>query len=39
MKKIPPTDLELAIQSDPLFEQVLCVGEGRPFITALAVVQ
>ena len=37
-EKIPPTDLELAIQSDPLFEQVLCVGEGRPFITALAVV-
>ncbi len=37
-EKIPPTDLELAIQTDPLFEQVLCVGEGRPFITALAVV-
>lgn len=37
-EKIPPTDLELAIQTDPLFEQVMVVGEGRPFITALAVV-
>lgn len=37
-EKIPPTDLELAIQADPLFEQVLCIGEGKPFITALAVV-
>lgn len=37
-EKIPPTDLELAIQADPLFEQVLVVGENRPFITALAVV-
>ena len=37
-EKIPPTDLELAIQRDPLFEQVMAVGEGRPFITALAVV-
>lgn len=37
-EKIPPTDLELAIQHDPLFEQVMAVGEGRPFITALAVV-
>ena len=37
-EKISPTDLELAIQTDPLFEQVMAVGEGRPFITALAVV-
>lgn len=37
-EKIPPTDMELAIQTDPLFEQVMVVGEARPFITALAVV-
>lgn len=37
-EKIPPNDLELAIQADPLFEQVMVYGEGRPFITALAVV-
>ena len=37
-EKIPPVDLEFAIQSDPLFEQVMAVGEGRPFISALAVV-
>lgn len=30
--------MELAIQTDPLFEQVMVVGEARPFITALAVV-
>ncbi len=37
-EKIPPTDLEFAIQKDPLFEQIMCVGEGRPFISALSVV-
>ncbi|MDL2059560.1 long-chain fatty acid--CoA ligase [Mesosutterella sp. AGMB02718] len=37
-EKIPPVDLEYAIQGDPLFEQVLVVGEGRPFISALVVV-
>ena len=29
--------MELAIQLDPLFEQVLVFGEGRPYLTALAV--
>ncbi len=37
-EKIPPVDLEHAIQEDPLFEQVMIVGEGRPFIAVLAVV-
>jgi len=37
-EKIPPADLELAIQTDPLFAQVLVVGEQRPFLAALAVV-
>ncbi len=37
-EKISPNDLELAIVADPLFEQIMVVGEGKPFITALAVV-
>lgn len=36
-EKIPPADIELAIAADPLFEQVLVVGEGRPFLAALVV--
>ena len=38
-EKVPPGDLEQAIGSDPLFEQVFVVGEQRPFIAAVAVVQ
>ena len=36
-EKISPEDLEKAIAGDPLFEQVMVVGEQRPFIVALAV--
>ncbi len=36
-EKIPPVDMELAIQLDPLFEQVLVYGEGRPYLSALVV--
>ncbi|MDE2605349.1 MAG: long-chain fatty acid--CoA ligase [Burkholderiales bacterium] len=36
-EKVPPSDLELAIVEDPLFEQVMVLGEGRPFVAALAV--
>ena len=36
-EKVPPGDMELAIQLDPLFAQVLVVGEGRPYLTALVV--
>ncbi|MEO5333495.1 MAG: AMP-dependent synthetase/ligase [Magnetococcus sp. YQC-5] len=35
--KISPVDLEAAIAADPLFSQVLVVGESRPFLTVLAV--
>jgi long-chain acyl-CoA synthetase len=38
-EKVPPGDLEQAILADPLFEQVFVVGEQRPFIAAVAVVQ
>ncbi len=37
-EKVPPADLELAITSDPLFEQAFVVGENLPFIACVAVV-
>ena len=36
-EKIPPADMEMAIALDTLFEQVMVVGEGRPYLTALVV--
>ncbi len=36
-EKLPPQDVELAIMGDPVFEQGILVGEGRPFLTLLAV--
>ena len=36
-EKIPPGDMESAIALDPLFEQVMVIGEGRPFLSALLV--
>jgi long-chain acyl-CoA synthetase len=36
-EKIPPADMESAIALDPLVEQVMVVGEGRPYLTALLV--
>lgn len=36
-EKLSPADLELAITEDPLFEQVMVVGEARPYVAALAV--
>lgn len=36
-EKVPPEDLELAIAVNPLFEQVMVVGEGRPYLSALVV--
>ena len=36
-EKVPPADMESAICRDPLFEQALVVGEGRPFLAALVV--
>ncbi len=38
-EKVPPADLEAAIARDPLFEQVLIVGEGKPYVAALIVLQ
>lgn len=36
-EKIAPSDLELAICEDPLFDQVMVVGEGMPYVAALVV--
>jgi long-chain acyl-CoA synthetase len=36
-EKIAPGDLEAAIATDPLFEQVMVVGEQRPYLAALIV--
>jgi len=36
-EKVPPTEMESAILLDPLFEQVMLVGEGRPYLAVLTV--
>ena len=36
-EKVPPADMEMAIAMDDIFDQVLVVGEGRPFLVALIV--
>ncbi|MCW8890782.1 MAG: long-chain fatty acid--CoA ligase [Sedimenticola sp.] len=38
-EKVPPGDMELAIALDPLIEQVMVVGEGKPFLSALVVLE
>jgi long-chain acyl-CoA synthetase len=38
-EKLPPSDMEAAIALDPLFEQVMIVGEGRPHLAALVVLE
>lgn len=36
-EKVPPADMEMTITLDPLFEQAMVVGEGKPYISALLV--
>ena len=36
-EKIAPEDIESAVAGDPLFEQVLVIGEARPYLVLLAV--
>jgi len=38
-EKLPPQDVELAILADGAFEQGVLIGEGRPFLTLVAVTQ
>mgnify|MGYP000847746671 FL=1 len=37
-EKVPPSDLEAAIETDRLFAQTMVVGDDKPYIAALAVV-
>ncbi len=36
-EKVPPVDMEAAITEDPMFEQAMVIGEGKPFLAALVV--
>src|SRR3569832_1152936 len=36
-EKVPPADMEAAICRDPVFEQAIVIGEGRPYLCALVV--
>jgi long-chain acyl-CoA synthetase len=36
-ENVPLVDLEAAIAADPVFEQVMVLGEGKPYLSALVV--
>ena len=36
-EKVPPADMEMAIAMDGLFDQVMVIGDNRPFLSALVV--
>ena len=36
-EKVAPTDMEMAISLDPLFEHNMVIGEGRPYLTLICV--
>ncbi len=36
-EKVPPADLEMTIGGDPLFDHVMVIGEGMPYLVALLV--
>ncbi len=36
-EKVPPQDMETAICADPLFDQAMIIGEAKPFLSALIV--
>jgi long-chain acyl-CoA synthetase len=36
-EKVPPVDMEAAILRDPFFEQVMVLGEGKPYLSVLVV--
>ncbi len=37
-EKVPPAELEMAICNDPVFEQVMVVGEAKPYLSAIIVI-
>ncbi|MCK5668506.1 MAG: long-chain fatty acid--CoA ligase [Gammaproteobacteria bacterium] len=38
-EKVSPADMEMAIAQDALFEQVIIIGEVRPYLTAIVVLE
>ncbi len=36
-EKVPPSDMEIALLHDPLFDQVMVFGEAHPYLVVLAV--
>ncbi|MES9974573.1 long-chain fatty acid--CoA ligase [Candidatus Thiodiazotropha sp. LNASS1] len=36
-EKVPPADMEMCIAMDSLFDQVLVLGEGKPYLSAIVV--
>lgn len=36
-EKVPPADLEMAIAKDPLFDQLMVIGEQKSFLSAIVV--
>jgi len=36
-EKVPPADMESAICDEPVFEQAMIVGEGKPYLSAIIV--
>jgi long-chain acyl-CoA synthetase len=36
-EKVPPVDMETAIMRDPFFEQVMVIGEARPYLSVFVV--
>lgn len=37
-EKVPPVDVEVAIMRDALFEQVMLIGESKPYLSVIAVI-
>ena len=38
-EKVSPADMEMAIAYDVLFEQVMIIGEARPYLVVIAVLE
>ena len=38
-EKVSPADMEMAICLDPLVEQVLLIGEGKPYLSVIVVLE
>lgn len=36
-EKVPPADIEMAISNNPLFDQIMITGEGKPYLVATCV--